>query len=64
MIREQLFFLKNMIEELQKNNSSLAKKEILAKYYSSNPQLFTKLMDYVLSYEKRYWIKSTNVLKL
>jgi hypothetical protein len=60
----QLNFLLDLTNELRLINSSNEKKEILAKYYSSNPVLFNKLMDFSYSFDKKYWVTSDNVEKL
>ncbi|GMO16878.1 MAG: hypothetical protein Ta2E_08150 [Mycoplasmoidaceae bacterium] len=64
MLIEQLSFLKSLTDELQNNNSSNDKKVILSKYLNKNEELFNKLMDYVFSYDKKYWITSDNISKL
>jgi hypothetical protein len=64
MLKDQLIFLIDLVNELKDNNSSIEKKNILKKYYALNPTLFNKFMDYVYSYDKKYWLTSDNIEKL
>ncbi|MDR0857237.1 MAG: hypothetical protein LBM76_02520 [Mycoplasmataceae bacterium] len=60
----QLNFLRELTTELRNDNSVNNKKVILKKYYEQDNALFNKLMDYVYSFDKKYWLTSANVIKL
>jgi len=63
MLVQQLSYLKDLVAELQNNNSTNEKKNILQKYFTLNEKLFCKFMDYIYSYDKKYWLTSENLLK-
>ena len=60
---EQLKFLKNLIESLEKTNSSNEKQVILKINSIKNEELFSKFMEYTYSYQKQYYVTSSNLKK-
>lgn len=62
-MRNELDYLINLKNELAENNSVLIKKEILRKYFDLNNDLFTKFMDYIYSFDKKYWLTQANIEK-
>ncbi|GHU50385.1 hypothetical protein FACS189459_4180 [Bacilli bacterium] len=64
MIKKQLDFLKNLSVKLKQSNSSNEKKIVLNHFFNENNLLFDKIFDYILSYDKKYWVTSENISKL
>jgi len=64
MLLKQLDFLNDLVNELQNNNSTNDKKNILNNYYLRDKELFSKFMDYIYSFDKKYWITSDNLEKM
>jgi hypothetical protein len=54
MIKEQLNYLINLVNDVKNSNSSNEKRVILNKHYQINEELFKKFMDYIYSYDKKY----------
>lgn len=64
MILNQLEFIKKLVFQLSQSNLTNKKIEILKSFYDEDKLLFCKWMDYIFSYDKKYWMTSNNIKKM